>query len=310
MDPNVVNAIKRVAHQRGVPYRWLVGAFATGIVESGLEDLSGGDADSYGFRQQRESIYGRQGLNQQINNLFDEFAQFDEGQPIGDLVADVQRPAQQYRGRYAQVLDQAQELAGGKNVELAGMSSGALAPTPSPDAPSSGSGNIFQVLANLNADRAATDPNAARMQRGWQFLNQLQSQQQQPTPMAGQGSTLAPLTTLPKAPMSGAKGEGLEELFFDPIGGWDKGQNIGPIGGHEDHVHVGANPRRLRWITDQVNKGRFGPLNIKEYEPYDRVDPVHTEGSLHYSGKAADISGPEDAEVKFTNWLRRKYGLR
>lgn len=30
----------------------------------------------------------------------------------------------------------------------------------------------------------------------------------------------------------------LEELFFDPKGGWDNGQDIGPIGGHGGHVHA------------------------------------------------------------------------
>lgn len=40
-----------------------------------------------------------------------------------------------------------------------------------------------------------------------------------------------------------AKGAGhvVDELFFDPSGsGWSDGVNIGPIGGHSDHVHVGV----------------------------------------------------------------------
>lgn len=32
----------------------------------------------------------------------------------------------------------------------------------------------------------------------------------------------------------------LDELFYDPLGGWDKGKSIGPVGGHRDHVHVAA----------------------------------------------------------------------
>ncbi|MFH1810594.1 MAG: hypothetical protein ABIJ09_17765 [Pseudomonadota bacterium] len=28
------------------------------------------------------------------------------------------------------------------------------------------------------------------------------------------------------------------ELFFDPVGGWKRGQSIGAIGGHRDHVHI------------------------------------------------------------------------
>ncbi len=32
----------------------------------------------------------------------------------------------------------------------------------------------------------------------------------------------------------------VEELFYDPLGGWDGGRSIGAIGGHVDHVHVAA----------------------------------------------------------------------
>jgi hypothetical protein len=32
----------------------------------------------------------------------------------------------------------------------------------------------------------------------------------------------------------------LEELFYDPLGGWDGGTSIGAIGGHDDHVHFAA----------------------------------------------------------------------
>jgi hypothetical protein len=28
------------------------------------------------------------------------------------------------------------------------------------------------------------------------------------------------------------------ELFYDPMGGIKRGRNIGPIGGHGDHVHI------------------------------------------------------------------------
>lgn len=28
------------------------------------------------------------------------------------------------------------------------------------------------------------------------------------------------------------------ELFYDPVGGIKHGRNIGPIGGHRDHVHI------------------------------------------------------------------------
>jgi hypothetical protein len=50
-DPNVVSAIRRIGRKRGVPDRWIETALATGLVESGLQNLSSGDADSAGWRQ-------------------------------------------------------------------------------------------------------------------------------------------------------------------------------------------------------------------------------------------------------------------
>ena len=29
------------------------------------------------------------------------------------------------------------------------------------------------------------------------------------------------------------------QLFYDPIGGWADGHDLGSIGGHSDHVHIG-----------------------------------------------------------------------
>jgi hypothetical protein len=105
VDPNnpVKRAIDRRAAQVANPRkrrRYTAGAYETAAVESNFQDLPGGDADSYGFRQQRESIYGRQNLSTQVDNLFNEFEQHDRGQPSYQLAADVQRPAAQYRGRY------------------------------------------------------------------------------------------------------------------------------------------------------------------------------------------------------------------
>lgn len=41
---------------------------------------------------------------------------------------------------------------------------------------------------------------------------------------------LLPFAQGPNAP--------IRELFFDPLGGWDEGKNIGAIGNHGDHVHA------------------------------------------------------------------------
>lgn len=197
-DPGVVAAIRRIGQQRygSDPRklrRYLLGGYATGIVESGLKDLPGGDADSYGFRQQRESIYGRQPLNTQINNLFNEFEQYDRGQSVGELAAAVQRPAAQYRGRYAQVLDQARALANGAGVTGGSAPVGngggdeAVASMAAPQAPRP---NPFSTIASLSPQN--TSPFAATMQRGWDLLSKIWEQkygQSGGSVLAGMGSS-------------------------------------------------------------------------------------------------------------------------
>jgi hypothetical protein len=289
-DPRVINAILRIAKRRGESQEAVLGALATGIVESGLQELSGGDADSYGWRQQRESIYGRQGLSQSINNFFDEWAQHDTpGFNPGVTSANVQRPAEQYRGRYAEVMDEARKLLGG---DYKGGGGGGQ---PAPAAQAQGS-NLFQTLANLNrATVDLTDPVWATQQQGWDLLAQLAGQQGTPLNTS--------LGTQPRQAPSRPNGE-INELFYDPLGGYDEGKNIGAIGGHGSHVHVGADPSLLNVIARRAQKRG---LSVREYEPYDPVDPVHTEGSLHYSGRAADISGdPNDMGWLF-RWIRRRY---
>lgn len=194
-DPGVVAAIRQIGQRRYANNpkklrRYLLGQYAGGIVESGLKDLPGGDADSYGYRQQRESIYGRQPLNQQINNLYDEFEQFDRGQPVGQLVADVQRPAAQYRGRYGAVLDQARALAGGGGL-------GATAPAasaPSEPAAIQPSGpNPFTTIGSMGVGQQG--PFAQNIQRGWDLLGKIWEQKygQQAAP------ALASMGTMPSS---------------------------------------------------------------------------------------------------------------
>ncbi|MGH4018854.1 MAG: hypothetical protein ACRDT0_06350 [Pseudonocardiaceae bacterium] len=63
------------------------------------------------------------------------------------------------------------------------------------------------------------------------------------------------------------------------------------------------NLRQLAGIADK----RFN-LTIREYAPYDPVDPVHTEGSFHYRGRAFDASGSPADMARFANWAADRYG--
>jgi len=305
-DPRVVERIRQIAQERGESYRYLVGAYSTGIVESGLEDLEGGDADSYGFRQQRLSGYGRQNLDRQINNLFDEFHQFDKGQSIGELVADVQRPREDLRYKYGTraVMSQAEKLAGGKG-DLGGTPSkgGAAQQTNAPAAVAAPRPNPFSTIASLSSGQKG--PYADTLNRGWDLLGKIWEQKynQQPTATSLPAVTAAANSSPDPGGGGGGLG-GLREAFYDPVGGWDNGQSIGAIGGHDTHMHFGGGPKTLARI---VKLAQDSGRTVREYSPVDPVDPVHVKGSWHYKngGKdAADISG-SDMEGFFRDILRR-----
>ena len=112
------------AQERGLPPELPVMA---SLVESGLENLPGGDADSVGYFQMRIGIWNqgeyagypeRPGL--QLDWFLDR-AEAVQAQRVargrgtdpsdyGEWIADVERPAEQYRGRYQLRLHEAQGL--------------------------------------------------------------------------------------------------------------------------------------------------------------------------------------------------------
>lgn len=100
------------------------------LVESGLRNLNYGDADSVGFFQMRLSIWNEgeyagypqsaelqlkwfldQAGDLQRKRLADGFSAFGKDpNAFGNWIADVERPAAQYRGRYQLRLDEARKL--------------------------------------------------------------------------------------------------------------------------------------------------------------------------------------------------------
>jgi cell wall-associated NlpC family hydrolase len=113
------------AEKRGIPPELPVMA---GLVESGLRNLDGGDADSVGFFQMRVGIWNTgdyagypDQAELQLKWFLDQAAAVKEqriaaGKPVddpgsyGDWIADVERPAAQYRGRYQLRLEEARGL--------------------------------------------------------------------------------------------------------------------------------------------------------------------------------------------------------
>jgi len=144
------------AEKRGLPPELPVMA---ALVESGLRNLPGGDADSIGFFQMRASFWNSgeyAGYPTQPRLQLEWFLDHAEqvrdqrlahGLSIrdpghyGDWIADVERPAEQYRGRYQLRLEDARELLRG------------FQPTPAaPDA------NQAQVLPVIRADQVVRRP--------------------------------------------------------------------------------------------------------------------------------------------------------
>jgi hypothetical protein len=119
-DRKVIDSIIRIGQQRGEPRKRILAALATGKVESNFQNLSHGDADSQGWRQERASLYkDPTNLQASINRFYDEARKFDRaGLSAGELAARVQRPAAQFRGRYAQALPAVQGLLGGSTPRL------------------------------------------------------------------------------------------------------------------------------------------------------------------------------------------------
>jgi hypothetical protein len=109
-NPVIAEILRQGANQ---PRRRVLAALTTGAVESNFRNLPGGDRDSQGWRQERSSLYkDPRNLKASVRRFYAEAAKHDRGQSVGELAADVQRPAAQFRGRYAQHLGEARRISG------------------------------------------------------------------------------------------------------------------------------------------------------------------------------------------------------
>lgn len=92
--------VLRQGTKAGATRKDKLAAAETGLVESHFENLPGGTSDSQGWRQERASIYPNpRNVKAGAQRFFSE-AKEQSGATAGELAANVQRPAEQYRGRY------------------------------------------------------------------------------------------------------------------------------------------------------------------------------------------------------------------
>ena len=128
-QPAIAAWMAAEAKARGIPPELPVMA---GLVESGLRNLNFGDADSLGFFQMRVSIWNQgeyagygDDPQKQIDWFLDQAEavkaqrisrglSVDDPNQFGEWIADVERPAEQFRGRYQLRLDEAQRPAAGR----------------------------------------------------------------------------------------------------------------------------------------------------------------------------------------------------
>lgn len=109
----LVRQFKREARQRGYDprerRRFVNTAIQTGLVEQGLHNRRGGDADSENWRQERRQGYGAEwartggplNIGASVDRFADEYEQFaDPGERSFEIAPQIQRPAAQFRGRY------------------------------------------------------------------------------------------------------------------------------------------------------------------------------------------------------------------
>ncbi|MDA0165429.1 C40 family peptidase, partial [Solirubrobacter ginsenosidimutans] len=115
------------AQKRGLPPQLPLMA---SLVESGMTNIQGGDADSVGFFQMRVGIWNQGAYagypkdpQLQVKWFLDQAEavkrqrlvagkSITDPNQFGDWIADVERPAEQYRGRYQLKLDEANNLLG------------------------------------------------------------------------------------------------------------------------------------------------------------------------------------------------------
>lgn len=134
---------------------------------------------------------------------------------------------------------------------------------------------------------------------------------------AGQGTGDSPAQIGASVAGGNFKGKGINELFYDPLGGIKHDKQIGAIGGHGDHVHAAANTARE--MVQMIQHAQRMGMHVGENAYVTGKIPTsgHVHDSNHYRvlGKvggrtvtgAADISGSAAQMAAFYKWASNNY---
>lgn len=344
----IANLILSIGSKMGASPMEKLAAIETGLVESGLSNPSGGTGDSSGWRQERASEYADPtNLTHSITRFFQETkAVRGKYKTAGDLAAAVQRPAEQYRGRYQNNRDAAlnviSELTGQPAQAALHMKTVTKVTRPGKTTVGATQGDLSALLPLLQASLKRPSAPAVSMPDPSGLPN-LQfaapAVEMAPPPQQDSGGSIddllsaitqlsGPSVNVSTGPSSttttvtGGKrisqgGESfqsshspLKELFWQGSGGIDvkNGKVIpqGSVSGHTDHVHVAAGPKTVVALAKLAQQ--MG-LNVGENPHFGGVHPVHVPGSYHYKGEAIDVSGDPRKERAFARKVAKLYGL-
>lgn len=302
----VVKAILKVGRQRGASPKEVKAAIETGLVESNLRNLSGGDADSAGWRQERASLYpDPTNVTHAAARFFDEAKKANASGrygSAGSLAAAVQRPAAQFRGRYQQRSGDADALLAGFGGGGPSAASSSTTTTRTSTTPGVDNSQVRRdLVAGFLAQGGVKNSEATAT-----FAAAYRSAQDVP----GALSTTRVRASSPSSRDSGATpGKGgskvLELIYNDGGSGYGikdgqvvNGQQVfsGVWAGHADHVHVAAGPGTVEALGKLAQS--LG-LHVGENPHFGGVSPVHVQDSYHYKGEAIDVSGDPKLMKRF-----------
>lgn len=305
---SVVRRLIKVADEEGAGPKARKALIEAGLVESGLADLRHGDRDSEGVLQVRTGIHG------------------------ADVARSVEESARRFLRRGFTGQGGAIELS--KRLGSAGEVAQAVQGSAFPDRYAQRGGDADAILSGtgrrsggqgtVSTRTTTTTPGVDNSALRQQLLQQYVLSRGKPDALLGlakglsgaqdvaatsETSTSSRRVRKSQNPVSsGTRPSGqLTELFYDPVTGVKRGQKIGAVGGHSDHVHVATGPKQLAAIKKLATD--MGLSITSEDEGYDG-DGVHTSGSYHYQGRAIDVAGPPERMAKFTKRVAKKYRVK
>ncbi len=298
-DPQVVQTIIDIGRQRGLGDREIIAALSTGLVESGLQNVSHGDRDSLGVFQQRPSQgWGTPAQVQDVayatNKFYDAVSQFDKpGISGAELAARIQRPAAQFRGRYADRWDEArrlyQEYSGGTPSGGDGASQ--------MGGPFDAGAMLAQVLATLS-DGVAGRPSEQRITPGGSLSG-----------LTGQGAMQAGAAILQQAqpqaqPQTQPQGPTVEAGIQD-LGEVVPGQDGVPEGLQQNAARGAAAVRRMFGFDGTLHG--VGQRDNKSDHPHGNAIDVMTGDDVELGQRIADffVANAQDFGVKYVIFDQR-----